>query len=502
MLFNSIDFLIFFPIVLLIYFVLPAKVRYIWLLLSSYYFYMCWNPVYALLIAASTGITYLCGMAIGYFMDQIKQKEEKGKKWVKLIVIFGILSNMGILVYFKYTNFLIESISPVLKFFHIKEVPVFDIMLPVGISFYTFQALGYMIDVYKGEIKAEKNFLKYALFVSFFPQLVAGPIERSKNLLNQIKEEPEHKLWNYERVTSGLITMLWGFFLKLVIADRAAVLVDTVFLGYEQYQMTALWAGAIGFAIQIYCDFAGYSTIAVGAARVLGFELMNNFNAPYFAQSVADFWHRWHISLNTWFRDYLYIPLGGSRCSKWKNYRNILITFGVSGLWHGADWTYIIWGLLNGMYQIIEKEFQPFIRKLNMKCHTKTNSFGYKFIRMLFVFILVDLAWIFFRSDSLYQAIHYIQRMFSYQDWWSLYNMSIYSLGLDVREINILFMGVVILFSVDLLQYKKHISISTFLQDQWIGFRWIALFILLFSCVVFGCYGPGFNSEQFIYFQF
>ncbi len=501
MLFNSIEFLIFFPIVLLIYFILPAKVRYIWLLISSYYFYMCWNPVYVFLIVISTGITYLCGIMIGYFTDHIKKGEkEKGK--IKFIVLFGILSNLGILIYFKYTNFLLEIINPALKFLHIKELPAFDILLPVGISFYTFQALGYMIDVYRGEIKAERNFLKYALFVSFFPQLVAGPIERSKNLLNQIKEEPKHKLWNYERVTSGLITMLWGFFLKLVIADRVAILVDTVFSGYEQYQMTALWTGAIGFAIQIYCDFSGYSTIAVGAAKVLGFELTDNFNAPYFAGSIADFWHRWHISLNTWFRDYLYIPLGGSRCSKWKNYRNILITFGISGLWHGADWTYVIWGLLNGVYQIIEKEIRPFIQKLNIKCHTKTDSFGYKFVRMLLVFILVDLTWIFFRSDSLYQAIHYIQRMLYYQDWWSFYNMSIYNLGLDVREMNILFVGTVLLFLVDLLQYKKQMSISVFLKNQWIGFRWMVLLILLFSCVVFGCYGPGFNSEQFIYFQF
>lgn len=501
MLFNSIEFLIFFPVVLLIYFVLPAKVRYIWLLISSYYFYMCWNPVYVLLIVISTGITYLCGITIEYFMGRLKQGK-KEKRQIKLIVLLGILSNLGILIYFKYTNFLMEIISPVLRFLHIKEVPVFDILLPVGISFYTFQALGYMIDVYRREIKAERNFLKYALFVSFFPQLVAGPIERSKNLLNQIKEEPDHKLWNYDRVVSGLITMLWGFFLKLVIADRVAVLVDTVFSGYEQYQMSALWAGAIGFAIQIYCDFSGYSTIAVGAAKVLGFELTENFNTPYFSGSVAEFWRRWHISLNSWFRDYLYIPLGGSKCSKWKRYRNILITFGVSGLWHGASWTYVVWGLLNGIYQIIEKEVSPVIDKLNNKYHTKIDSFGYKIFKVMFTFFLVDLAWIFFRADSIHQAVHYIQRMFLYRDWWSFFDLSIYDLGLNIQEMNILLIGVIILILVDLLRYKKQMTLEKFLGKQWIVYRWAVLLFLLFFCLVFGCYGPGFNSEQFIYFQF
>ena len=257
-------------------------------------------------------------------------EEHKQKKLMKLVIAVGFLSNIGMLVYFKYTNFLIGTLNSALAGFHIEPVNEFDILLPVGISFYIFQALGYIVDVYRGSIKSEKNFLKYALFVSFFPQLVAGPIERSGNLLNQIKEEPSHKLWDYQRVTSGLILMLWGYFLKVVIADRTAVLVNTVFAGYEGYQMTALATGAIAFAIQIYCDFSGYSMIAIGAARVLGFRLMENFDTPYFAVSIVDFWRRWHISLSTWFRDYLYIPLGGSRCSKLKKYRNILITFGVS----------------------------------------------------------------------------------------------------------------------------------------------------------------------------
>lgn len=502
MLFNSIDFLIFFPIVLFVYFVFPCRIRYIWLLAASYFFYMCWNPFYIVLILLTTVITYICGRSVGKLKNTAGMEEHRQNKLMKLIITAGFLSNIGMLVYFKYTNFLIETLNSVLVRFHIEIVNKFDILLPVGISFYIFQALGYIVDVYRGTVKAEKNFLRYALYVSFFPQLVAGPIERSGNLLSQIKEEPFRKLWNYQRVTSGLILMLWGYFLKVVIADRVAVLVNTVFAGYEGYQMTALWTGAAAFAIQIYCDFAGYSMIAIGAAKVLGFQLMENFDTPYFAVSVVDFWKRWHISLSTWFRDYLYIPLGGSRCSKMKKYRNILITFGVSGLWHGADWTYAAWGGLHGIYQIAEKELAPLVRKINDRCHTKTDSFGYRFFRRLVTFVLVDIAWIFFRADSIHQAVHYIKRMILYRDWWSLFDQQIYTLGLDIREMHILGFALLVMFAVEAIKYKKGELLDAFLQRQWIVFRWSILFMLLFVCIVFGYYGPGFDSSQFIYFQF
>lgn len=493
MLFNTLDFLAFFPIVLLVYFILPARIRYIWLLVASYYFYMCWNPVYIVLIALSTVITYACGRIIGAL---------RANKLKKIVIAVSFISNLGILVYFKYTGFFIDTMNSLLTAVHMQRIPKFDILLPVGISFYTFQALGYTVDVYRGEVKAERNPLKYALFVSFFPQLVAGPIERSRNLLNQINEEAGHKLWDYERVTSGFITMLWGYFLKVVIADRIAVLVDTVFTGYEQYGIVTLTAGAVAFGIQIYCDFAGYSTIAIGAARALGFDLMENFDTPYLARGIVDFWHRWHISLSTWFRDYLYIPLGGSRCSKGRKYVNTLITFGVSGLWHGAGWNYVVWGLLHGIYQIAEKELRPLIDRINKRFRTRTDSFGYKFFQATVTFILVDFAWIFFRSDSVHQAVHYIQRMFTYRDWWSLFDQSLYTLGLNVQEIHILGFGVVLLLLADILQYTKRKSIAEFLSEQWIVFRWSVLLVLLFTCIIFGYYGPGFDSTQFIYFQF
>lgn len=502
MLFNSIDFLIFFPVVLMVYFILPSKIRYMWLLIASYYFYMCWNPLYSSLIAISTIITYFCGRIVGSLKENIQIEEAKRNKKMKLAIAAGFVTNLGILVYFKYTNFLVETINVLLAKMQLEALPGFDILLPVGISFYTFQALGYILDVYRGDVEAEKNIFKYALFVSFFPQLVAGPIERSQNLLTQIQEESGHKLWNYKRVTAGMITMLWGFFMKVVITDRVAVLVDHVFNEYERYGLIALSVGAVAFAIQIYCDFNGYSTIAIGAAKVLGFELMENFETPYFSQSIIEFWRRWHISLSSWFRDYLYIPLGGNRCGKWKQYRNILVTFTVSGLWHGANWTYVFWGFLHGLYQIMEKEFSPLVNKLNEKCHTKVESFGYKFGKVLGTFVLVDIAWIFFRAESLHQAVHYIERMVKYRDWWSLFDQSIYTLGLDIRQMHILFIALIVLLLVDLLRYYKKQKLVEWLEGQWIVFRWGVILALLVTCVVFGYYGPGFDSAQFIYFQF
>lgn len=337
MLFNSIDFLVFFPIVALIYFIFPRRIRYIWLLLSSYYFYMCWNPVLIFLLLGVTLISWL----LGWWLERTVAKSHAAKG----LVAVGCVILLGIFGYFKYTAFLLQSVNGLLKYVHINPIPQHDVILPVGISFFTFQALGYVIDVYRGNMKAEKNILRYALFVAFFPQILSGPIGRAGSLLKQIREDSEHAVWNYERIVSGLIVMLWGFFLKLVIADRAAILVDQVFQNYQQYQMVALCTGALVYAIQIYCDFMGYSTIALGAARVLGFTLIDNFDTPYFACSISDFWRRWHISLSTWFRDYLYIPLGGNRHGKWKQYRNILITFAVSGLWHGASWNFVIWGV-------------------------------------------------------------------------------------------------------------------------------------------------------------
>ncbi len=495
MIFNSFSFLSFFPIVTLIYFIIPKKTRYIWLLITSMFFYMCWNIKYAILLLVSIGTTWLAGWLLHKFQENKRAK--------KCCVAGCFVVNIGILACFKYMDFFIDTCNSVLSRFGVQLLDKpFDFLLPVGVSFYTFQALGYIIDVYRGEIEPEKNFFKYALFVSFFPQLVAGPIERSKSLLNQVRDLENKKLWNYDRVTSGLILMVWGLFVKMVIADRVAILVNTVFDRFYMYGSVVLIAGAIGFALQIYCDFMGYSTIAIGAAKVMGFELMENFETPYLACSISDFWKRWHISLSTWFRDYLYIPLGGNRCSKVRKYGNVMITMGISGLWHGANWTYVIWGLLHGIYQVLEDIFRPIKRKICTIFKVKTESFSFKFLEIAITFILVDFAWIFFRAASVGEAFEYCARIFTQWDPWSLFNGAIYTLGLDRFEFNVLTVSVMALFLSELVRYFKKQTVADFLSEQCIWFRWAVIFALIFATLVYGIYGIKFESSQFIYFQF
>ena len=494
MLFNSFQFLIFFPVVTLVYFIIPRKVRYIWLLLASYYFYMCWNVKYVVLIAASTLITWICGLLLG----------RTAKVWLrKLIVAGGVLSNLLILFFFKYFDFFLDNINGLLKLLRVTAVDnPFSFLLPVGISFYTFQALGYLIDVCRGDTEPEKNPLRYALFVSFFPQLVAGPVERSGRLLKQLRDVDKMKLWNYDRMASGFAMMVWGLFQKMVIADRLSIFVDTVFANVYACGTVETVLGAVGFSLQIYCDFAGYSSVAVGAARIMGFELMENFNAPYFAASIADFWHRWHISLSTWFRDYVYIPLGGNRRGKGKKYRNLLVTFLASGLWHGANWTYVVWGGLHGLYQIVGDIGKPVREKLNEKGKVKTEAASYRLGQVAVTFCLTALAWVFFRATTLQDALYYLRRMFTGWNPWVLFDQSLYGWGLDVVEFHILAVALVVLFLVDFVKYKKQEDIGNFLQKQNLWFTWGVLIFLVISILVYGEYGINFDSKQFIYFAF
>lgn len=498
MIFNSYNFLIFFPIVLLIYFIVPKKIRYIWLLIASYYFYMCWNAKYAILIGISTLITYGSGLALE------KLNEVQAVVWKKkAVVALSLFSNLGILVFFKYFNFILGNINGILERFNMSIIDKpFDIILPVGISFYTFQALTYTIDLYRGEVNAEKNIFRYALFVSYFPQLTAGPIERSKNLLVQFRQMDKIKLFNVERIANGSILMIWGFFMKMVISDRVAILVDTVFNQYYRYSTFALVIGAIGFAIQIYCDFGGYSLMSIGASQIMGFDIIENFNVPYFSRSVGEFWRRWHISLSSWLRDYLYIPLGGSRCSKLKKYRNVTITFLASGIWHGAQWTYVVWGGIHAIYQIIGDITKPFKMKVVDKFKIKTECFSYKIAQVITTFILVDLAWIFFRSQTIGDAFKYIYYMFTRLDCWSLFNESIYLLGLERREINILFFAILVLCIIDLIKYRFNISLDIFLQKQNLWFRWVVIIGLIITIFIYGIYGPSYDAKEFIYSQF
>lgn len=490
MLFNSIEFLIFFPIVTLLYFAIPHKVRYIWLLLASYFFYMCWNPKYALLMGFSTVSTYFAGLMIG------KSKKELNKKvWVG--ASFAI--NIAILFFFKYFDFAIANINSVLGLLNVELInPSFDVILPVGISFYTFQALGYTVDVYRGDIECEKNILRYALFVSFFPQLVAGPIERSGNLIKQLRER---HYFDTKRVANGLMLMLWGFFEKLVIADRAAYVVDTVYNNYTNYTGVVIVLATVLFAFQIYCDFASYSDIARGAAQVMGFDLMKNFETPYFAKSVAEFWRRWHISLSSWFRDYVYIPLGGNRRGKLRKYFNIFVVFFLSGLWHGASWSFVVWGMLNGLYQIVGDATKKARLAISEKMGLDRNVFSNKLLKVIVTFALVDFSWIFFRAGSFTAALTMIKNMFAEFNPWVLTDGTLFKLGLDSADMFVLLVSLGVLFVMSVLKYKG-MNIRQTLAKQGIWFRYFVYLAGIFAVLVWGIYGPAYDASQFIYFQF
>lgn len=494
MLFNSINFLLFFPIVVLLFYLIPKKAGKIWLLLASYFFYMCWNAKYVFLILISTLVTYGAGILLG-------KMDKPGKK--KAVLAGCLVVNLGILFFFKYFDFLLENLNAIGGVFGLRVINnPFSLLLPVGISFYTFQALGYIIDVYKGEIECERNFIDYALFVSFFPQLVAGPVERASKLLPQIKGISEKRTATYEDVTSGLMDMAWGLFMKMVIADRVALFVNGIFSSIYKLGTIETILGAFGFAIQIYCDFWGYSLIAMGAARVLGIKLMRNFETPYFAESISEFWKCWHISLSQWFRDYVYIPLGGNRCSKVKKYRNIIITFLVSGLWHGASWTYVFWGGLHGIYQVVGDLSKNSISNIRAALGIKKDTFGYHLGAKLRTFCFVSLAWVFFRADTLRDAFLYINRMFTKFNPWVLYNESLFNYGLDRTECWILMVSIVVLVLVDIGQKKMGETLGGILLKENTAFRWIVVIAIILTVIVYGQYGINFDSGKFIYFDF
>jgi len=405
------------------------------------------------------------------------------------------------LFFFKYFDFFtgdvlqgIQAIFPELQI----QAPVFSIALPVGISFYTFQALAYLFEVYKGNMPAERNIIYYAAFVSFFPLLCAGPIERAPHMLPQFREVHRFDL---HKIKNGLLLMLWGYFQKMVISDRAAILASQVFGNYEAYAGFQLLTAAVLFGMQIYGDFAGYSNLAIGAARVMGFDVMDNFHTPYFSRSVTEFWRRWHISLSRWFRDYLYFPLGGSRCSRAKKYRNIMIVFLVSGLWHGAGWTYIIWGGLNGLFQILEQQFAPQREWLCQKLHVKPDSLGHKIVQTMIAFALVDFAWIFFNAADVQTAFGFIERMFTTFHLNNLFGGALFQLGLTTIEMHILVMALLLQFVVSLCNYHD-ISVRDLLCRQHFLLQDAVILTGIFVVLIFGIYGPAYNAANFIYMQF
>lgn len=482
MLFNSLHFLIFLLVVLIFYYSLPQKYRWVLLLASSYYFYMSWNPKYILLIMISTFIDYVAGISI-FKTDSHKRK--------KFFLGMSLVTNLGLLFFFKYFNFFSSEFVSFLQPLGLPLDPVLlKVLLPVGISFYTFQTLSYTLDVYHGKIKPERHLGIFAVYVSYFPQLVAGPIERAKNLLPQFLEKHD---FNPPEFVEGLRLIAWGFFKKLVIADRLAFTVNLIYNNVDNYTGFPLILATVFFAFQIYCDFSGYSDIAIGTSKLMGIKLMENFRRPYFSKSISEFWNRWHISLSTWFRDYVYYPFMRGRFSKVKLYLGLFLTFFLSGIWHGANWTFMVWGSLHGLYLILGIATTNLRAKID--CFTIISKFKKirVLIKIMIVFILVNFGWIFFRANSLGDAFYVITHIFTNL------NLDLSSIKLEVGGWIGLFISLVAILSMEIvhvIQEKGGVGNLLGKIPRWT--RWLIYLLFLLTILLFGV----FEQTAFIYFQF
>jgi D-alanyl-lipoteichoic acid acyltransferase DltB (MBOAT superfamily) len=513
MLFNSFAFLLFFPVVTITYFLIPHRFRWALLLSASCFFYMAFIPKYILILGVTILVDYLAGIGL-------EKLEGPKRRW---LLLASILTNIGMLAFFKYFNFANENLAALAGFLHWNyPVQTLSIILPIGLSFHTFQSLSYTIEVYRGNQKAERHLGYLALYVMYYPQLVAGPIERPQNILHQL--HTEHK-FEYQRVADGLKWMAWGMFKKVVIADRMLLFVNPVYEDPTKYHGPALVLATLAFAIQIYCDFSGYSDIALGSAQVMGVKLMKNFDHPYFARSISEFWRRWHISLSTWFRDYLYIPLGGNRVTRPRWAFNLLLTFLVSGLWHGANWTYVIWGLLHGFYFVISALTESSRGSLSALIGLDRWPRLQAALSTLTTFSLVTFAWIFFRATSLADAL-YISghlargwRPFLRDSWGMLLNgfqestrgggfyaiidsifRTIAPLTRETRTVIALTLSaLVILIIIEVLQYRENLLQR--LKQHPVYVRQIIYALLIAVILIFG---TNYASKQqaFIYFQF
>jgi alginate O-acetyltransferase complex protein AlgI len=483
MLFNSLEFLIFFLIVIPLYFALPHKFRWVLLLVSSCIFYMYFKPIYILILALTIVIDYYAGIWID------REKDKRRRKW---LLVISLVSNIGILVIFKYFDFISNNLSalfslgggnvqlPTLKTIG-ESWSIGEIILPIGLSFHTFQAMSYTIEVYRGNQKPETHFGYYALYVMYFPQLVAGPIERPQNILHQLHQK-QH--FDYSRFIDGLQLMFWGLFKKMVIADRLSVFVDTVYNNPNSFYGLAPVLATVFFAFQIYCDFSGYSDVARGVSRIMGIELMVNFNRPYLSKSVGEFWRRWHISLSTWFRDYLYIPLGGNKVSNLIKMRNVLFVFGLSGLWHGANYTFIIWGLLNGLFIVIETMFNvdSSVKPLHKKGWLAT------YATQVLCFILICITWVFFRANNVQEAFAILKNSLQFKQ------------GLSIGVPTVKTESMLMMFGVIgfLLMAERLHEYKTTLVNKVINWKHATIFAMAVSILLIGV----FEKQNFIYFQF
>lgn len=488
MLFNSLHFLVFFSLVTTLYFAIPHKYRWALLLSSSCYFYMAFVPIYILILGFTIIIDYFAGIYI---------EKTQGKK-KNFFLIASLTANISILLVFKYYNFINLNLTGLLSSFDLKNpIPYLSILLPIGLSFHTFQAMSYTIEVYRGNQKAEKNFGIYSLYVMFYPQLVAGPIERPQNLLHQFYEKHN---FDYTRVTDGLKLMAWGLFKKVVIADRLAIVVDHVYNNPLEHSGLSLIIATIFFSFQIFCDFSGYSDMAIGAAKVMGFKLMKNFDRPYSSKSIQEFWTRWHISLSTWFKDYLYIPLGGNKASTNRRYMNLVIVFLISGLWHGANWTFIIWGALNGFYLVAAIATQPLREKVVRFIGLNSVPKFRDMLSVLSTFALATFAWIFFRSNSVSDALFIAKNSVKglYGDIFNIfYSLPLgLDLGISKGELLIALCAILLMETIHFMQNKY--NVSEWLNSKPFYVRWPMYYAMISIILFLGVY----ENRQFIYFQF
>lgn len=472
MLFNSFEFLIFLPLILISYQLIDKKWRWVLLLSASYIFYMWWEPIYIILIAGSTLIDHWCSKKIS---------QTESLKIKKTYLLVSLFINLGLLFTFKYFNFIIDNINTFSHLIHINHhLKSHPLLLPVGISFYTFQTLSYTIDVYKKRIQPEKHLGYFSLFVSFFPQLVAGPIERSSNLLPQLRNLKNININNFK---SGTKLLLWGMFKKVVIADRLAVFVNSTYNNPVDHDGLTLLIATIFFAFQIYCDFSGYSDIAIGVARMFGIKLMKNFDTPYFANSLNNFWSKWHISLSTWFRDYLYIPLGGNKVIKWRWYYNLYITFLISGIWHGAAWTFVIWGSIHGLFLLIEK-------RCTMILHPYKRTVIFNLIGFIITQTIVLLSWVFFRANSVSEARIILYKIVLLKPSTQfLYITNNYLITTS-------FLVILFLLLMEIIQ--KRFDLVTKISQIPLIFKYFIYMSLALTIITFGI----FKNTEFIYFQF
>ena len=488
MLFNSFEFLIFLPLVFSIYWAINFNIKYqnLFLVLASYIFYGWWDWRFLSLIIISTLSDFYIGIALSKYNKQSKRK---------ILLWLSIFINIGLLGFFKYYNFFIDNFVEAFSFFGKKISPrSLTIILPVGISFYTFQTLSYSIDVYKRKLNPSKDLITFSAFISFFPQLVAGPIERATNLLPQFRVK---RTFKYSTAVDGLRQILWGFFKKVVIADTCAIYANLIFNDYTNYSGIALFFGAVLFAFQIYGDFSGYSDIAIGTSRLFGFNLMQNFNFPYFSRDIAEFWRKWHISLSTWFRDYVYIPLGGSKGSRYNKLRNVFVIFLISGFWHGANWTFITWGLINALYFIPLLFFKKNRQNVNLISMDRRLPTSKEFYQIIFTFILVSIAWIFFRSENILNACYYLFLMFK-----GLVDKA----GL-IQVLDLLYFKIGLVFPITFIVFlafewagrsSKYALEKLFINKKSIFRR--AIYYFIFLSIIF--FSMNVEEQEFIYFNF